>query len=742
MQAGAAIKQRGVFVDPGRGDGLGRAARAEVAALRRLARECGVQDVYTDTMGARRVASAESLLAVLRCMGVPLERVADAESHRRRLASERAERLCEPVLVMWLGLEPPAIATSGAGKATQIVLEEENGRRRAWSSADGMAARLPPDIDVGVHTLVVSRGGREERATLLVAPRRCRQVAEAVAQPGNARGAPRAPTVGAFLPLYAAHSQESAGIGDLSDPEALTEWAGLHECRLFGTLPLLACFLDEPLEPSPYAPISRRVFGEVFLDVGREGARASEEGASKEVQGLLDSPEGREAMRRVRSGETVEYAQVWAFKRRLLAKAARAAFANERMRQEIEEFERAAPIAARYARFRGAMARLGTRGGVWRAWPEPARTGVLRDEDVDEAERRLFLYAQWRLQERLEEVVAAGHRAGCSLYMDLPIGVHADGFDVWERQELFAHAAQLGAPPDSFFAAGQAWGFPPVMPQASRAEGHAYFRECLSAHLRYAGALRIDHAPGLHRCFWVPEGMEPAEGVYVRQPAEELYAALCIESHRDAAAIIGENLGTVPREVNRSLRRRGVLLMRIAQFELGDKEDPLPRVGPGELCALNTHDLPTFAAFWSAADLELHVRLGLLTPEQAESERSGREAMRRTVVRALALTPAEADDPAHVARTLLAHLAGSRADVLLVNLEDLWAEMRPHNVPGVRYACSWRRRSARSIEATVADAFLGQVVRSLSSAGVPDGAGGGAGERSVRGERDAGSQER
>src|SRR5690606_15686898 len=122
--------------------------------------------------------------------------------------------------------------------------------------------------------------------------------------------------------------------------------------------------------------------------------------------------------------------------------------------------------------------------------------GVLRDEEVDEDERRLFLYAQWRLEAKLEELRASAGAAGCSLYMDLPIGVHRDGFDVWERQALFASEAQVGAPPDAFFAEGQGWGFPPIKPDESRFEGHAYFRACVEAHVRYAGALRIDHVAG------------------------------------------------------------------------------------------------------------------------------------------------------------------------------------------------------------------------------------------------------
>src|SRR5690606_1481169 len=180
-----------------------------------------------------------------------------------------------------------------------------------------------------------------------------------------------------------------------------------------------------------------------------------------DAQRLLDSPEMQAELKALRRGDTVDYARTWRFKRRVLSVLAEAAFGSERVRREIEAFGRSS-VAGRYARFRGAMTRLGSAGGVWRSWPEAARRGVLRDEEVDEDERRLFLYAQWRLEAKLEELRASAGAAGCSLYMDLPIGVHRDGFDVWERQALFASEAQVGAPPDACFAEGQAWGFPPI----------------------------------------------------------------------------------------------------------------------------------------------------------------------------------------------------------------------------------------------------------------------------------------
>jgi 4-alpha-glucanotransferase len=261
----------------------------------------------------------------------------------------------------------------------------------------------------------------------------------------------------------------------------------------------------------------------------------------------------------------------------------------------------------------------------------------------------------------------------------------------------------VGAPPDAFFTRGQAWGFPPLHPERAREQGHRHLIACLRHHLEQAGALRIDHIMGLHRLFWVPKGMEPRDGVYVRYPAEELYSILCLESHRHRSLIVGENLGTVPAYVNRALARHGILGMYVAQYATTAKVAMALRPVPSRsVASINTHDMPPFAAFWRGLDIGDRRALGLLTQRGAERERQRRQALKRSLVSFLRRQGwlRGSASAFSVLRACLAHLAASPARLLLVNLEDLWLETKPQNVPGtVDERPNWRRKARHSLEA-------------------------------------------
>lgn len=678
----------------------------ETASLRQLARLYRVQPSHYDGLGRRVVPPPETLLRVLKLLGAPVERVEDsAEAVRaRRLA--RWSRPLEPVTVLWQ--DRPArcrmrVPVSRLGEAARwsIALEaggalegvcrlEAPGRRPREIDGTRYAAAalpLPRAIPIGYHRLSVETGGRRATAVLISAP------ATAFAP---IRGKEK--SWGIFAPLYALHSRTSWGAGDLSDLERVLDWAERLGADLFSTLPLLPLFLDGPIfDPSPYAPVSRLFWNEFYVDV----SRAPELAAAPDAQALLGSSGFQAELAALRAAPLVEYRRVMGLKRSVLEKLAAALFASDSpRRRELEHFARLRPEVADFADFR---ARLESEGKSWSDWPEPDRSGKIAPDPRREPAKRYHLYAQWLAHEQLAAASGKAARGGPSLYLDFPLGVHAAGYDVWRYRRAFALGANGGAPPDLFFTKGQDWGFPPLHPEGLREEAYAYYVAAVRHQLSRAGVLRIDHVMGFHRLYWVPHGARPQDGVYVRYPAEEFYAILCLESQRHRAAIVGENLGTVPPYVNEALARRRIRGMDVGQFAV--REDPARAIvspPPPTVACLTTHDTPTFAAFWQGLEIDDRVDLGILDAARAGEERERRRRVNAAVVEFLRREGriAAADpEPSEVLAGWLAHLAAGPVEHVLVSLEDLWLENEPQNTPGTwQERVNWRRKTRRPFE--------------------------------------------
>jgi 4-alpha-glucanotransferase len=578
---------------------------AVLPTLYELAESCGVQTSYRDTNDVLQRASPAALVAVLRALGEDIDDVADAADALRARQARCAARVVEPCVVAWddVGVSIDVAARDGVYAA---CLELETGEIRTWRGAlsdlrVGVDARrqldLPAGLGYGYHKLIVEIARCTHQVAVIAAPSRCYSAAE------------QSPCWGAFAPLYALRSARSDRYGgaDFRDLATAIEWISSLGGSLVGTLPLLATFLDaEPLSPSPYTPVSARMWNELYLDLG----------AIPEVDGI---PEGlREQAAMAAAADEVDYAALARLRRAALERGcARLYSGSSPRRAELEAFAAANPLVVEYAQFRGR----------------------------DEAERRYHLYAQWLCRQQLTELARLG------LYLDFPVGIHPRGFDAWRERDVFAAKMAIGAPPDALFAGGQNWAVPALHPERSRGTGHRYFAECLRAHTELAQVLRIDHVMGLYRRFWVPDGMAATEGVYVRQPAQELTAVIALESHRSRCAIVGEDLGTVEPAVRVDMSLRNMRGMFVAQFDL-DGEVPV-----GSVASLNTHDMPPFAAFWQDGE------------------------------------------PAAALREQLTRLAASDAWLVIVALEDLWLEPRSQNRPGTsdEYP-NWRGKMRYSLD--------------------------------------------
>jgi 4-alpha-glucanotransferase len=335
----------------------------------------------------------------------------------------------------------------------------------------------------------------------------------------------------------------------------------------------------------------------------------------------------------------------------------------------------------------------------WRAWKEKRKW--IEREDYDPKVRDLYLFAQWIAQEQMDHLLSRFRMQDLRFYLDLPLGVNPDSFDACQYHDYFANEASAGAPPDSFFTKGQDWGFSPLHPQRIRHLHYQYVIDYLDFQMRHTGMLRIDHVMGLHRLYWVPKGHSARAGAYVRYHADELYAILSLLSHRHKAMLVGENLGTVPPEVNESMDRHGLRRMYVLQYEQGP-EGSLPSPEHQLAASLNTHDMPTFAAHWEGADIGDRIDLGLIPKNQVEHEKANREKLRRNLVSFLRRKGYLQSRNPGVKKVLCAaikFLADSPAETVLVNLEDLWLETRPQNTPGTSIErTNWRGKAALSIK--------------------------------------------
>lgn len=681
--------------------------RRDLGILHRLAHSYGVQTSYYDVNQVRQSVKPEPLLAVLGAMGAPVHRVEDARDALREHRHAMWSRPIEPVAVAWdggpmsLDLRLPA-QMSDAPVLGHLHMEDGRRERLEWRGSqlptmqsedvDGRRyvskrLSLPGVLPLGYHRMELEVLGRAAESLIISAPTR----AFSPMFTRNGSGMPW----GVFLPLYALRSDHSAGVGDFTDLETLTEWVAGLGGSVVATLPLLPSFLDEPYDPSPYSPITRLMWSEMYLDL----ERIPEMDTCVPAREVLGSQEVHEEFTALKAAPLVDYRRQMALKRRVLEALCRCCLQDPNRREQLRRFAHYQPQVEDYAAFRATCER---KDALWRQWEEPQHSGTIGPGDYDEEVKDYHIYVQWMAQQQMEHLSQRPEETGLGLYLDLPLGVHPDGYDTWRYQGVFAHGTRAGAPPDAFFSLGQDWGFPPVDPASIREQGYGYYIEVFRNHLHHAGVMRIDHVMGLHRLYWVPEGHDPTEGAYVRYAAEELYAILAVESHREQCWLVGENLGTVLSYVNTALSRHGLGGMYVLQFETNtDSHKALNPVPSNTVASIGTHDMPPFASYWHGEDIDRRLEMGLLNNSQARQERTRLRKTREALVRFLkdrGYLQGEAT-PEAVHAACVAYLGRSSARLVLVNLEDLWQEREPQNVPSTgQERPNWRRKARYSFE--------------------------------------------
>jgi 4-alpha-glucanotransferase len=503
-----------------------------------------------------------------------------------------------------------------------------------------VAQRLPRSLPVGYHEFRSIKNGHLTR--LIISPGCCHL-------PPDLRA------WGWAVQVYALRSKHSWGIGDFADLRRFGRWSTQKLGAGFvGINPLGAATPCLPQEKSPYFPSSRRFRNPLYLRIeaipGAGALKAGLEVIACQGRALNCLPK-------------IDRDQVFKLKLRALS-------------QLWRRFERS-PAYHRYCATEGiALDRFAAfcvlaehHGADWRQWPLSLRkpdSPAVRDSIAAHQNRVEFhKWLQWLLDRQL----GLAAQSAC-LINDLPVGIDPAGADAWAWQDLLALDMSVGAPPDLFNEDGQDWGLAPFIPHRLRTCGYEPFIQTIRSAMRHAWGLRIDHVMGLFRLFWIPRGVNPSAGTYVRFRAGELLAIVAIESQRAQAVVIGEDLGTVEPGVRGELQRRKILGYRLL---LAESKSPLkyPRQC---MAAGTTHDLPTIAGLWSGRDLIDQKKCGL-NPNLSETGRTLKRLQKK-----LGLPPRSSPQEAILRSCDL--LARSPAMLMTAGLEDVLGIEERVNIPG------------------------------------------------------------
>jgi len=704
--------------------------------LRRLAASYGVATSYVDEGGSRRLVTDASLRRVLAVMSLPADRPDQVSQSLRELRTGRWRTMVDPVMVVRERRLPGTFSVRVPGDADELrllrfvwKLAKERGEtttgRQAGSSAkivkkvrlDGLCYQeielpFPKKLPLGYHSLSLvasePRGTRRATMTVIVVPD-CGYVHERV------KGSRRA--WGITIQLYGLRSRNNWGIGDFRDLTGLITWAGSElGADLLGVNPLHAL---PPGQVSPYSPSSRLFHHPLYLNL--EGIPEFRD--TPFLQAKVKASAFQAKLAALRRNPRVQYGVVermkWimledlflVFQRRHLArKTNRAAAFHRFVREEGEALKRFAlfrTLEERMVRRRGTSGR-NPRG--WASWPEayrhPDSPAVQRIAARSRSRIQFYQYVEWQCRLQLAAVQAAARRAGMSigLYKDMAVGIDPHGADAWAFQDQLVADASIGTPPELFSPNGQRWNLAPFHPRQIRTAGYRLFADCYRRTMRDSGIIRIDHAMGLFRLFWIPEGLVPAQGTYVGYPSDDFLGILALESQRQKVMVIGEDLGTVTPSIRARLMAGGLLSYRLLLFEQTAKgQFAKPARFPRHAAAaVATHDLPTLRGFWRGRDIELKTQLKLYNKRQWRTrDLATRVRDKQALLDALAregllpkgcprsadTVPTMTDD---LCRAIYAYLARTPSRILLVSLEDLLGDLETPNLPGDHAYPSWR----------------------------------------------------
>jgi len=312
---------------------------------------------------------------------------------------------------------------------------------------------------------------------------------------------------GVNIQLSSLKSENSWGVGDLTDLNQLSDWASIVGLKMIQLLPLNDTTASHTIADSyPYAPISVHALHLIILDV---------EALSKKFKIKLHSNIQQEA-NRLNAAATLEYPEVMNLKSEAIKIIFDHQFESFTKDSGFIEFYNhnqfwLIPYAAFcYLRDKNKTADF----SKWYDYSIYDEESIFKLTATNTAHYRdiaIHYFIQYHLHLQLQFAVAYAHKLGIILKGDLPIGVGRYSVETWKYPNLFHVEVQSGAPPDAFTVKGQNWSFPTYNWDNMKKDNFLWWRQRLQHLNHYFDAIRIDHVLGFFRIWSIP--MHAVEGI-------------------------------------------------------------------------------------------------------------------------------------------------------------------------------------------------------------------------------------